>query len=76
MVQWVKEPALMQLWHRLQLQLRFDPWPRNFHMLWVWPKKKKQTNKQKPKECEEYIEIREILLGILSNVGENKKKLI
>ena len=26
-------PALLQLWHRLQLQLGFDPWPRNFDML-------------------------------------------
>ena len=28
----VKDLALLQLWCRLQLQLRFDPWPRNFHM--------------------------------------------
>jgi len=39
-VQWVKDLAL------LQLQLRFDLWPRNFHMLWVWPKKKKTYNKR------------------------------
>ena len=24
---------------------RFDPWPRNFHVLWVQPKKKKKINK-------------------------------
>ena len=30
LVQWVKDPAL------LQLLLRFGPWPRNFQMLWVW----------------------------------------
>ena len=24
---------------------RFDPWPGNFHMLWVWPKKKKREEK-------------------------------
>ena len=35
--QWVKDPALPQLWHRWQLQLRFNPWPRNFHMLQVQP---------------------------------------
>ena len=23
----VKDPALSQLWHRLQVQLGFDPWP-------------------------------------------------
>ena len=26
---WVKDPVLLQLWLGLQLQLRFDPWPRN-----------------------------------------------
>ena len=46
MVQWCKDLVLLQLWHRSQLQLRFDPWPGNFHMLWVQLKKKK-TNKQK-----------------------------
>ena len=39
MVQWVKDLVLLQLWCWLQLRLRFDPWPGNFHMLWVWPKK-------------------------------------
>ena len=34
-VKWVKDPELPQLWHRSQLRLRFDPWPRNFHVLWV-----------------------------------------
>ena len=32
--QWVKELALSLLWRG------FDPWPRNFPMLWVYPKKK------------------------------------
>ena len=22
------------------LQCRFNPWPRNFHMLWTWPQRK------------------------------------
>jgi len=26
-----------------QLQLRFNPWPRNFHMLWVRPQKEKEN---------------------------------
>ena len=34
-VQWLKDLALLQLW------LRFSLWPGNFHLLWVWPKKKK-----------------------------------
>ena len=32
LVQWVKDPALLQLQHRSQLQLKSDPWPRNFFM--------------------------------------------
>ena len=28
LAQWVKDLALQQLWRRLQLHLRFDPWPR------------------------------------------------
>ena len=35
----LKELVLPQLLHRLQLQLGFNPW--NFHMLQVWPFKKK-----------------------------------
>ena len=34
---WVKDPALPLQWPR------FDPWPGNFHMLWVWPKQKKYS---------------------------------
>ena len=40
-VQWVKDLALSMLWPRLQLGHDFDPWPRNFCMLSVWPKEKK-----------------------------------
>ena len=47
MVQWwVKDLVLLQLWCRLQLPLRFNPWPRNFHVLWVWLKKKKKKKKR------------------------------
>ena len=35
--QWVKDSALLLLWYR------FDPWPRNFHMMQVW--QNKQINK-------------------------------
>ena len=41
--QQVKDLALLHLWPRLQLWHRFDPWPRNFHILWVWQKKKKKS---------------------------------
>ena len=47
LLQWVKDLALPQLWHRSQLQLRFNPWPRNFHMQWKQKKKKKKKKKEK-----------------------------
>ena len=34
----VKDSALSLLW------LRFDPWPGNSSMPWVWPKKKLQIS--------------------------------
>ena len=40
---WVTDPVLLQLWHRLQLQLSFNIWPGNFHTPWVWPNKEKIT---------------------------------
>ena len=40
--QWVKDPALLQLWLKSQLRLRSDPWPRNSICLLGWPKKKKK----------------------------------
>ena len=38
--QWVKDPALYLWWFGSQLWCRFDPWPRNFSMPWVWWGKK------------------------------------
>ena len=43
MAQWVKDPALLMLWLWLQQWHGFDPWPGNFRMLQVQPKKQ---NKQ------------------------------
>ena len=43
--QWVKDPALLQLWHRSQLWLGFNPWPGNLHMSQVWLLKKKKIAK-------------------------------
>ena len=40
LAQWIKDSALPELWRRLQLWLRFDPWLWNFHMPWVWGKKR------------------------------------
>ena len=44
LAQRLKHLALLQLWLRLQLQLRLDPWPRNFHVLGMWPKKERSRN--------------------------------
>lgn len=41
MIQWVKEPVLLQQLRSL-LWFCFDPGPGNFHMSWVWPKAKKK----------------------------------
>ena len=40
MVQWVKNPALSLLWLGLQPWCGFNPWPQNFSLPWMWPKKK------------------------------------
>jgi len=39
--QWVKGLALLLLWHRL------NPWPRNFHIPWMQPQKKKKERKER-----------------------------
>ena len=48
LAQWVKDLALLQLQHRLWLQLGLDPWPENFCMPQVWPKKKKKKKTKTP----------------------------
>ena len=42
----VKDPALLLLWHRLQLWYRFNPWPRNFQCHGCGHKKKKKKKKR------------------------------
>jgi len=37
----LKNPGLLQLQHRLQLRLRFNPRAQELHMLWVWRLKNK-----------------------------------
>ena len=44
LAQWVKE-----LWCRSHLQLRFDPWLGNFHMLRMWLKKGEKRPSMKEK---------------------------
>ena len=42
----LKDPVLLQLWQRSQLQCGFDPWPRNFHMPQVQPFTKKKREEE------------------------------
>ena len=42
MAQQVKDPALSQQQLRSLLWRRYDPWPRNFHVAWVQPRRKKK----------------------------------
>ena len=50
MVQQVKDLVLsLQLWHRLQLQLGFNPWPGIIHMSWIWRKEIKTSDGQREK---------------------------
>ena len=42
LAQWIKDPALLQQWHRLQLQLGSDPWPGNSICYRVSKKEKKK----------------------------------
>ena len=46
MVWWVKDPALPQLWLRLQLQLRSDSWPGSSTGRGAAKKRKKTKNKK------------------------------
>ena len=48
-VQSVKDLALSPLWFGSLLRHGFDPWPRNFHMPQVQPKKTKKKKKKKKK---------------------------
>ena len=52
MGQWVNDLVLLQLRHRLELQLGFKTWPRNFHIPQVQLKKKKKKEKEEKKRKE------------------------
>ena len=43
-VQWAKNPVLLQLWCQSQVWLGCNPWPGNFHMPQVWLEKKKKNH--------------------------------
>ena len=65
LTQWVKDLALSLLGLGSMLRLRFDSWPGNFCMPWMWhpknninnknSKKKKHTKKHKVKVVSEVL---------------------
>ena len=57
LVQWVKDPALLELWCRSQLQLRFDPWPKFPYPVDAAEKTLNIKKKKilKAKECTAYV---------------------
>ena len=69
--QQVKDLAVPQLWHRSQLRIRFDPWPRNFHMSWVQPK---EREREKERLKINYLSIHHKKLEKENNVKLNPKK--
>ena len=56
MVQWVKDPVLPQLWHRSQLQLKFDAWPGNFQASSAKKGKGEKKKKELPTWQESVLE--------------------
>ena len=43
----LKDPALLQLQCKSQMWFGFNSWPRNFHMLQVWPLKNNKVKQNK-----------------------------
>ena len=54
-MQQVKDVALSLLWLWLHLWLDFRPWPRNFHMLWAWPKQKIKSKGENSNNSKRYL---------------------
>ena len=55
MAHWVEDLALLQLWHRSQPWLEFEPRSGNFHRLQVWPKKKKKKKKKRKEKGKKFV---------------------
>ena len=68
-VQWVKNPALLHLWNRLQLWFGFATQPGNFHMPQVQPKKGKKKKKKKEKEEMKDKKKRNLILVCFYTIG-------
>ena len=76
------DPELLWLW--LQLQLRFSPWPGNFHMPQVWPYKKRKRLGLKPCGPESLdlkggsaqvkVELKKVLNGVKQTQAANSER--
>ena len=73
MAQWVKDSALSLQWLGSLLWHEFNPWPRSFHMLRVWQKKKKaiQLSHVAFVYLSASISLRLSLIGLMKYVMEN-----
>ena len=49
----LRGPVLLQLWCRVQLQRRWKPWPRSFHMWQIWERKNGRKEETKEEERRE-----------------------
>ena len=54
-VQWVKDLALLQLWHRSQLQFGFDPGAWELPYTTGASKKKKKEEEEEEEERKKYL---------------------
>ena len=64
--QWVKDPALLQLWQRLQLWLRSDPWPRNYICYGAERKKEGRKEGRKKERIYSPFDSRVLLISLRS----------
>ena len=72
-IQWVKDPALSVQQLGSLLWLGFNPWPRNLHMPWVWPVKKRNGDLTKPRN---YTDVLNILMGLYWEVYDTRKNTL
>ena len=71
MAQQVKDAALSLQWLKSLLWCSFEPWPRNLHVPWSWPKK---ANKQKNKPLLFLSESKDKIPGSLAKINSQDMK--
>jgi len=69
----VKDPALPLQQLGLLLWCMFSSWPRNFHMLQVWPHKKQKTKKKEKSKREELKEDLDEIKACISGLQQTER---